>query len=360
MIASIIRLQQYANDFATLFLGATAGLEEMYNNRMPELKKIFDEVYWTDVKKMNEYNREYTYNWRKLLRSMYGRDFSDYDEIFFYNMGGAFSLIYKSLKIGFHKFKVHWYEEGFGSYIWGDKFIMERFPMNRVIDNLYLLYTQIVFRGYHPSYIAKGDAWFANPDMIVGKMHRRTKHLFLETPSDKLKKSILSCYSYYNFEIPIKEKYIFMGECLDGGPWSNEKYVKLIGKIAEYVGYDNFFYKEHPRNPFKIENERIHTFDLSIPWEVIEFAQDLADKVCITSLSGACINSKYLFSTKTKVICIWPMFADDYRLFEINKTKEFLAKLLKNHSDFLVVNNEERLFELLEGGIGVGAPRRKS
>lgn len=65
---------------------------------------------------------------------------------------------------------------------------MERFPMNRVIDNLYLLYTQIVFRGYHPSYIAKGDAWFANPDMIVGKMHRRTKHLFLETPSDKLKK----------------------------------------------------------------------------------------------------------------------------------------------------------------------------
>ena len=103
MIASIIRLQQYANDFATLFLGATAGLEEMYNNRMPELKKIFDEVYWTDVKKMNEYNREYTYNWRKLLRSMYGRDFSDYDEIFFYNMGGAFSLIYKCLKIGFHK-----------------------------------------------------------------------------------------------------------------------------------------------------------------------------------------------------------------------------------------------------------------
>lgn len=350
MLACMIRMQRYPHDYATLFLGVTVGLKEMYDTNEVALKEIFSEVYWTEQQEMKECTSKNIYNWKKILTERFGNDFADYDEIFFYNISGAFSMVYKSLSTGRKRFKVHWMEEGYGSYIFGDKNISMLFPMKRIIDNIYLLYTKIFFRGYHPSCITKGDAWFVKPELIVGKMHRKIEPLFTEEPTRDMKDKCLKCYSYYNCAKPISEKYIFLGESFgDAFGEANEQYISLINKIADHVGYDDFLYKEHPRSPIKVKDDRIHLLKDSVPWEIIELSQNLEDKVCITSLSGACINSKYIFNSKTKVICIWPIFANNYHgIFDEDKIMEFLQEILDNYDNFIVVNTEDELMKLLD------------
>lgn len=351
MLASIIRMQKYSCDYATLILGVTSGLKEMYDKNLILVKDIFDEVYWTDEKEMKKNWKLHIYDWKKVLVDKFGNTFSDYDEVFFYNITATFGMVYKSLATSFHKFSVHWYEEGYTTYILGDKYITEFFPMQRIIDNLYLLYTWIVFRGFHPSYIAKGDAWFVKPEWVIGKMHRKVRKMFSHTPNQLEKEKVLRCYSYYDYIKPIRERVIFLGESFDeGGMGERKEYGLLIEKIAKHVGYENFLYKEHPRNPVKITDSRIHIFDLSIPWEVIELSQDLKDKICIISVSGASVNSKYVFETKGKVISLWPIYKNAYRLLGENmvETEKFMKRMTVEHSDFQLIGSEKELMDMLD------------
>lgn len=327
-------------------------LYEIYQSG--RLNKYFNRVFFADGKKIrNPYKsapvtlwESFVYNpsTRAMLTKEDYSDFAAYDAIYFASPGMPDEIVKEISKTAIrrnHKVQFHRFEDGFASYTKAPVSTVSS-PLGQRLYRLFFGYDikemeQQLYL-FEPSLAENNVADTASTGFTLIQIPKTPERIRLVTEQIR---DILQFKSR-----TFAEKFMFLGQGTTNGMQNPVTYRDLIIDIAEYVGYDNFVVKPHPRGDHDRFEDRIHLYEDSCPFELAVADKTMEDKVLLSYYSTACVSGKLLFDSHCTIIFLYPLSRDSFN--EKCDYENYFHKLTRLYDNIYIARSREQLWKLLD------------
>lgn len=286
----------------------TPSMVELYQSG--RLAPYFHKVSFADAKKIkNPYKSAPVTFWESFIHNkttdiILDSPLPTYDKVYFSAPAApdeivkeiAKTLIKRNKKITFHRF-----EDGFASYTKTPVHIINTSSGEKMYRMLF---------GYDIKEMEK-DILMFRPEMAEKNVCFE-KQLIPQTP-DRIERITQIARDIFRFEAnPPKEPVIFLGQGTENGSENPETYQRLILKLRDIVGQENFTIKPHPRGTHDNFHGELSVYQDSCPFELAIASGAFEDKTLISFYSTACVAGKLLFQSKCRIIFLYPLAEDSF------------------------------------------------
>ena len=314
------------------------GLEEVY--RRGVLKRIFDDVYFSDYRKLSRLDRLNSINSpKKVVRKLLGRDLPEYSDIFFWN---PTTLLHQYLR-QYPGVRKHVYGDALGSYVIDHPYEESSAPRGFVGRMIAAL------SRYQPIAELDYDYYVFRPEFVSCETSRK---LVAIPGIDRNDQEAVAMYlDIFNLrDVPhIQEKYIFM-DVKHGDQFPSEaEGLKNLQAVRALLSADDLIVKPHPRQNQDVYRENgIRIFDCGIPWEAYFFKADgeeMARKTIIAYHTSSLFMPYLLFDINYRSVYIdlpttfSTLFHREYSLF--------IDKMIRAGYDIRVIQSISDLNETI-------------
>ena len=241
---------------------------------------------WPDHKKGKAFN-----NSRKYLKNIF-LPCREYNTIFFANIDGFTSLLFRYCVTEGFKTQFSYYEDGWSSYI----IDLEKYSLSPY-EKYYseILNQKILQTNIKDIWLYDKRLYCLSPKIPIESIPQ------IDIYDNQFKKLINRVFIYRdNNEYHCK--HIFLEEAFnEDGYYNND--LQIIKTIKNYVGENNFIVKRHPRlSADRYIGTGIKTSsDTRIPWEVLILNMNSPDMILYTISSNACLTPAIVFNIEIPI-----------------------------------------------------------
>lgn len=283
-------------------------LEELYKNG--RLQPYFNKVIFADGRKIkNPYKNAAVVFYESFIHNkttdaMMDAPLETYDEMYFASPGLpdeivkeiAKTLIKKNKKIRFHR-----YEDGFASYTKKTAHVINTDLGQKMYR---LLWKYDVTQTENDLYLFAPEMADSNIDFQIKK---------IESTKERVEKITKIAKDIFRFEAVIpKEDYIFLGQGAENAMNNANTYQKLVKRLHDTIGHDNFIIKPHPRGVYDDFQGELSVYKDSCPFELALSTGQFENKTLISFYSTACVSGKLLFNSNCRIIFLYPLAEDTF------------------------------------------------
>lgn len=319
-------------------------LKKVYKNKLLEEK--FDNIRFISYENISQLNKLlYVISPEKYVRKLLGYDFEDYSDVFFWNPtfllhGCLFQLRKRNVN-----FKLHLYGDAIGSYVTEYPFETKMFN-NAILDSI------LKFRKHHILVKNMDYDYY-----VFGKEYvsfNASKEI-IDIP--RVRQQDIEYYTRLfdcNNINPVKEKVVFMDKQHSDEFSDDDKALEILKAVSDYVGYDNFVVKPHPRQDLTIyERDNIKTLNMDLPWEAYCFCNNIEDKI-IVSYGSSALFMPYILMNEIKYISICININNNFNTIFRDEFNMFMNKLIENKKRLYVINSEAELPQVVKKIVNMG------
>lgn len=287
--------------------------------------------FWEDGKKKTA-----LYNPKPFLKGLFPCDI-EYSQIFFANIDGFSSLIFRLCVVRKFCTKFSYYEDGWSSYILD----LSKYSYSAYEQSFYESQGQpILQKGIH-------EIWLYDIRLYCQKKILPLRSIPKVDINDAQFKDIINTTFSYQKCDEYSCRHIFLEEAFNEDGYFNND-LDIIQSINQYVGSSNFIVKRHPRlsaNRYKNLSIRTST-DSNIPWEVLILNENFGDKILYTVSSNACLTPALVFDLNVPIFYFRKALVGN--ISKTYKQKEFdifLQKYKENYAsdNFFEVSSISKL-----------------
>lgn len=133
-----------------------------------------------------------------------------------------------------------------------------------------------------------------------------------QTP-ERIRKITEMAKNIFRFEVKVpKQSVIFLGQGTENGSENPKTYQRLILKLRDIAGKENFIIKPHPRGTHDDFHGELPVYEDSCPFELAIASGAMEEKTLISFYSTACVAGKLLFRSKCRIIFLYPLAEDSF------------------------------------------------
>lgn len=270
-----------------------------------------------------------------------------YDDLFFASPGLPDEIVkelVKTLISRNHSLKLHRFEDGFASYT--------KAPVHAISTELGRRLYKLMYR--HDAAIYEKELYLFEPMLAEDNVSDTSATGFelvkIPKTPERIELVISQIRDILQFQSkPFSQSYLFLGQGTKNCTQNPDTYRKLILEIADYVGYDNFIVKPHPRGEYDHFESPIAMYLDSCPFELAIANGDMEEKTLLSYYSTACVSGSLLFDSKAKVIFLYPLSEDAFN--EKCDYEAYFNKLCQINENIKIAHSKEELLKLLKQGI---------
>ena len=286
----------------------TPFMEEVYQSG--RLSPYFHQVIFGDGRKIkNPCKSAPTVFWESFIKNrttdiILDAPLDPYDKMYFASPGVpdeivkeiAKTLIKKNKKLTFHRF-----EDGFASYT--------KKPIHAInTESGKALYKKIW--NYDIEEMEKEILLF-EPEMAEPSVDFEKKKI--PHTKDQIEKITKISRDIFRFEANIpSQKVIFLGQGTENCTENSETYQRLIRRLADIAGKDNFIIKPHPRGTHDDFKGELSVYADPCPFELAIADPAMEDKTLVSFYSTACMAGKLLYQSKCRILFLYPLAEDSF------------------------------------------------
>ncbi|MBP3459449.1 MAG: hypothetical protein J6K58_09580 [Lachnospiraceae bacterium] len=286
----------------------TPSMEELYKSG--RLEPYFHKVSFADGRKIkNPYKSAAITFWESFVHNgttevIIDKPLPAYDKMYFASPGTpdeivkeiAKTLIKKNRKLTFHR-----YEDGFASYT--------KRPVH-VINTPSGMSMYKALWHYDITEMEREILLF-EPEMAEKNVDFE-KIRIPQTP-ERISRITKMAEDIFRFKAQVPpQDIIFLGQGTENGSGNPETYQRLIRKLRDIAGNDNFVIKPHPRGTHDDFHGELHVYKDSCPFELAIASGAMEEKTLISFYSTACVAGKLLFHSKCRIIFLYPLAEDSF------------------------------------------------
>lgn len=286
----------------------TPSMEELYNSG--RLKAYFHQVSFADGRKIkNPYKSAPVTFWESFIHNSTTDIILDaplprYDHVYFASPGTpdeivkelAKTLIKKNKNLRFHR-----YEDGFASYTKKPVHVINTSFGKRMYRTLW----------HYDIEEKEKEILLFEPEMAEKNIDFE-KIQIPQTP-ERIKRVTEMAKDIFRFEPKVPdENVIFLGQGTENGSQNPETYQKLIKKLRDIAGHENFVIKPHPRGTYDDFHGELTVYRDSCPFELAVASGAMEEKTLTSFYSTACVAGKLLFKSKCRIIFLYPLAEDSF------------------------------------------------
>ncbi len=286
----------------------TPSMEELYKSG--RLKPYFHQVSFADGRKIkNPYKSAPVTFYESFVHNGTTDVIIDaflprYDKMYFASPGTpdeivkeiAKTLIKKNKRLTFHR-----YEDGFASYT--------KRPVHVINTPSGIAMYKALW--HYDIYETEKEILMFQPEMAEKNVDFE-KIQIPQTP-ERIQKITEMAKDIFRFEAKApKQSIIFLGQGTENGSGNPETYQKLILKLRDIAGEENFIMKPHPRGIHDDFRGKLPVYEDSCPFELAIASGAMEDKTLISFYSTACVAGKLLFQSKCRIIFLYPLAEDSF------------------------------------------------
>lgn len=286
----------------------TPSMEEVYQSG--RLRPYFHQVSFADGRKIkNPYKSAAVTFWESFVHNgttdaILDAPLPRYDRMYFASPGTpdeivkeiAKTLIKKNKNITFHRF-----EDGFASYTKKPVHVISTPSGNAMYKSLWrydIAEKEREILLFEPEMAEK------NVDFVKVQIPR--------TP-ERIGRIIDMAKDIFRFEPSVPpQSVIFLGQGTENGSENPETYQRLIKKLRDIAGAENFAIKPHPRGTYDDFHGELAVYEDSCPFELAVASGAMEDKTLVSFYSTACVAGKLLFQSKCRIIFLYPLAEDSF------------------------------------------------
>lgn len=286
----------------------TPSMEELYKSG--RLKPYFHQVSFADGRKIkNPYKSAPVTFYESFIRNktidvIMDAPLPRYDKMYFASPGTpdeivkeiAKTLIKKNKKLTFHR-----YEDGFASYTKSPVHVINTPSGISIYKALW----------HYDIYAMEKEILMFQPEMAEKNVDFQ-KVQIPQTP-ERIQKITEMARDIFRFEAKVpKQSIIFLGQGTENGSQNPETYQKLILKLRDIAGEENFIIKPHPRGVHDDFHGKLPVYEDTCPFELAIASGAMEEKTLISFYSTACVAGKLLFQSKCRIIFLYPLAEDSF------------------------------------------------
>lgn len=286
----------------------TPSMEELYKSG--RLKPYFHQVSFADGRKIkNPYKSAPVTFYESFIHNKTTDVIMDaslprYDKMYFASPGTpdeivkeiAKTLIKKNKKLTFHR-----YEDGFASYT--------KSPVHVINTPSGISMYKALW--HYDIYAMEKEILMFQPEMAEKNVDFQ-KVQIPQTP-ERIQKITEMARDIFRFEAKVpKQSIIFLGQGTENGSQNPETYQKLILKLRDIAGEENFIIKPHPRGVHDDFHGKLPVYKDTCPFELAIASGAMEEKTLISFYSTACVAGKLLFQSKCRIIFLYPLAEDSF------------------------------------------------
>lgn len=130
---------------------------------------------------------------------------------------------------------------------------------------------------------------------------------------ERIERIIAMAKDIFRFHAAVPpQNVIFLGQGTENGSQNPETYQRLIRKLRDIAGAENFAIKPHPRGVHDNFHGELSVYEDSCPFELAVASGAMEDKTLVSFYSTACVSGKLLFQSKCRIIFLYPLAEDSF------------------------------------------------
>lgn len=286
----------------------TPSMEELYKSG--RLKPYFHQVFFADGRKIkNPYKSAPVTFYESFIHNgttdaIIDAPLPRYDKMYFASPGTpdeivkeiAKTLIKKNKKLTFHR-----YEDGFASYT--------KKPVHVINTPSGVAMYKALW--HYDIYEMEREILLFQPEMAEKNVDFE-KIQIPQTP-ERIQKITETAKDIFRFEAKVPgQSVIFLGQGTENGSQNPETYQRLILRLRDIAGEENFIIKPHPRGVHDDFHGELPVYEDSCPFELAIASGAMEEKTLISFYSTACVSGKLLFHSKCRIIFLYPLAEDSF------------------------------------------------
>lgn len=286
----------------------TPSMEEVYQSG--RLQPYFHRVSFADGRKIkNPYKSAPVTFWESFVHNgttdaILDAPLPRYDRMYFASPGTpdeivkeiAKTLIKKNKNMTFHR-----YEDGFASYTKKPVHIVSTSSGTAMYKALW----------HYDIAEKEKEILLFEPEMAEKNVDFE-KVQIPRTP-ERIRRIIDMAKDIFRFEASVPpQNVIFLGQGTENGSQNPETYQRLIRKLRDIAGNENFAIKPHPRGTHDDFHGELTVYEDSCPFELAVASGAMEDKTLVSFYSTACVSGKLLFQSKCRIIFLYPLAEDSF------------------------------------------------
>lgn len=286
----------------------TPSMEELYKSG--RLKPYFHQVFFADGRKIkNPYKSAPVTFYESFIHNgttdaIIDAPLPRYDKMYFASPGTpdeivkeiAKTLIKKNKKLTFHR-----YEDGFASYT--------KKPVHVINTPSGVAMYKALW--HYDIYEMEREILLFQPEMAEKNVDFE-KIQIPQTP-ERIQKITETAKDIFRFEAKVPgQSVIFLGQGTENGSQNPETYQRLILRLRDIAGEENFIIKPHPRGVHDDFHGELPVYEDSCPFELAIASGAMEGKTLISFYSTACVSGKLLFHSKCRIIFLYPLAEDSF------------------------------------------------
>lgn len=286
----------------------TPSMEELYKSG--RLEPYFHKVSFADGRKIkNPYKSVPVTFWESFVHNgttkvIIDKPLPAYDRMYFASPGTpdeivkeiAKTLIKKNKKLTFHR-----YEDGFASYT--------KSPVHVISTPSGMSLYKALWH-YDIAEMEKEILLF-EPEMAEKNVD--FEKIRIPQTRDRIHRITEIARDIFRFEAQVPpQNVIFLGQGTENGSENPKTYQRLIRKLRDIAGQDNFVIKPHPRGTYDNFHGELQVYRDSCPFELAIASGAMEEKTLISFYSTACVAGKLLFHSKCRIIFLYPLAEDSF------------------------------------------------
>lgn len=286
----------------------TPSMEELYKSG--RLKPYFHQVFFANGRKIkNPYKSAPVTFYESFIHNgttdaIIDAPLPRYDKMYFASPGTpdeivkeiAKTLIKKNKKLTFHR-----YEDGFASYT--------KKPVHVINTPSGVAMYKALW--HYDIYEMEREILLFQPEMAEKNVDFE-KIQIPQTP-ERIQKITETAKDIFRFEAKVPgQSVIFLGQGTENGSQNPETYQRLILRLRDIAGEENFIIKPHPRGVHDDFHGELPVYEDSCPFELAIASGAMEEKTLISFYSTACVSGKLLFHSKCRIIFLYPLAEDSF------------------------------------------------
>lgn len=286
----------------------TPSMEELYKSG--RLKPYFHQVFFADGRKIkNPYKSAPVTFYESFIHNgttdaIIDAPLPHYDKMYFASPGTpdeivkeiAKTLIKKNKKLTFHR-----YEDGFASYT--------KRPVHVINTPSGVAMYKALW--HYDICEMEREILLFQPEMAEKNVDFE-KIQIPQTP-ERIQKITETAKDIFRFEAKVPgQSVIFLGQGTENGSQNPETYQRLILRLRDIAGEENFIIKPHPRGVHDDFHGELPVYEDSCPFELAIASGAMEEKTLISFYSTACVSGKLLFHSKCRIIFLYPLAEDSF------------------------------------------------
>lgn len=286
----------------------TPSMEELYKSG--RLEPYFHRVSFADGRKIrNPYKSAPVTFWESFIHNsttevILDKPLPAYDRMYFASPGTpdeivkeiAKTLIRKNKKLTFHR-----YEDGFASYT------------KRPVHVISTPSGMSMYKALWHYDITEMEREILLFEPKMAEKNVDFEKIQIPQTEERIRRISEMAKDIFRFEARIpSQNVIFLGQGTENGSENPKTYQRLIKKLRDIAGQENFVIKPHPRGVYDDFHGEIQVYKDSCPFELAIASGAMEEKTLISFYSTACVAGKLLFHSKCRIIFLYPLAEDSF------------------------------------------------